>query len=1718
MMKFALIRFFVFFLLVITPLKSLFAQVYPTVVTPVVLGPCSIYFDDFYSAIRPKIQLNLQLNDQFVASRDVYIAIKITGPGVTIKSNLGLRPQVPVTLFSGQTKILNGADVADVFDFNRLSFSGISRQQLEINGRLPEGRYTLCFTIYDFVQNVPLSMESCMQVQLALSDPPTIISPQCGSVITQIQPGNFLFNWMVTNSNSQIDLANTQYQINLYEITSNTTSPQSAILNNQALLIWQSELLSSFVYNYSITDPILEIGKRYAYTIQAVENGYRPQIKNNGYSTPCWFYYGYPENGEIPLVSPVDNHQMALSDQGTFLWRRPSNTLSNQLVSYDFKLVKVESNQTIQDAIFNNTPIVSYTSSPSLSGQSAYTINNETLNSFEKMKPYAWQVIGKSGQQTIATSKINTFIGPPPIEKFYAANFVVHVTGIRHYDTLTNRLSGSGKTLLKDSTNNYTFFDFNDIQLESIGNNRWLMINGEIRDAIILSNYIVKPKDEVSNGTLSFQPDSLFINPDELRLGGFCSWEIPLVMANNKPAIVTSRYTSLELANYTFLLANEHPIKFKENKDFPLLEPFGFNLFMSSESYLTIYQSKYELGMEGFVELPSKVKDVIETTVNVPFKNQKQLFFMEENNPNYRTEQIAFLDNANYGVRGKHYYIDLSEKRSPGDFRADSLWKGVYFQMAELVIPTNGDESKQLLADKELSVTIYNDFDDGNQLFIDHSGLNFTCTVPFSSYDTLKFNTFASSSTLLEIDISRNSFRKGKFTGNIQIPVIDTLRFFPYTVPINSNGIQRGNIDESLIDLEFIFNANGSEEEKVEIKITRAIFKGNNRIEMDVDAEWPHFQTQLKNLQGFSTWGNGNIGFDSPNTPASLNTQSFAKSGEYNMVVDYVGCGRDRNAYAFGLSAKMNMAENIAGETGAPIVNAYSMYINPLLSGTFTGSGTDVSNVLPGFTPADTSGVSNGTLASTSNLSDDLLEYTRDLGLDMRDTTSNGNSNVLISSNTIATLRTILDAADILLNFVDSTKVGKARDYLTVANQALNSDLVRNLADKDPKEFMDDLLVDVLDNVIKRVNRPIVNVTNKATTGFRNFVNEKAVAPINKQIDSLITKAFNSIQDRLINNIQEEAAREAVTQIIKVGKNALIAQIKQSVSNSFEKNVTVKITNFIENAISKQITDFIADQIRYMGMELIQNGKNADINFNQILENTGDLFENLADTIVTGVKSVSLNNILNTGRNLVADACNGIDWNRILADMGREAANQGVSAMIGSNLDELLKNNAFLSNVMQNVSFDFSNLGEKIKNGDIDQIVKFDPTYIKINTTAVDIEGMLKHTKDDPVYGDHWRASVLVDIKKPKKITIEALFITGKTNYSVPLSDNYRTPVDTADAIAYQAYIAQQDALASDTSIFSYWFASVDVNNIGISLSPIPLNLNGIGGFAFHHMQRSSPFAMVEPCRQNKLGLGLRFQFTDMPINGKIAQMEMQLEVVINSGAWSMEMAVVAQVGNFTFQQRELPALATCTGIMGYYSAINTFKGQMDVKFNTSPILCAGGQMAFNFDGLNKTWFVYAGTRANPIYAKLLCKDWLSITSFVEASNQGFSAGVNLNVDIKARTPWLRVAGVRFRGFAEMYIKIDTYLEIDFAPSFRFNEAYVYLSSGAALGVDYQVLGGEEKRFTLAGVAVGGYVHYKAAPEGYIRGGLEGEITIIGIKCGFDLNVNFDLGNRSDNS
>jgi hypothetical protein len=237
--------------------------------------------------------------------------------------------------------------------------------------------------------------------------------------------------------------------------------------------------------------------------------------------------------------------------------------------------------------------------------------------------------------------------------------------------------------------------------------------------------------------------------------------------------------------------------------------------------------------------------------------------------------------------------------------------------------------------------------------------------------------------------IAESAIVRSFLRGGIYVPVLDTLNAFPYNIDLTDYGFNEGYLLNGLANHTFTFNASGSAEQRIAIVVKRAVFKGRNRLEMDLDLKWPYFKLDLAGVQRFTVWGNSNIGFDVPNGKAALTYQAAGKAGNFDITVDHLGCGRSGNAYAFGASAKISMDEEISGETGAPIVNAYSICRNPLLTGmvvipsTVITSGNAASNSL-------TASYRSATAGYTSALGSDLENMFAGLGVKVNPLAGNG--------------------------------------------------------------------------------------------------------------------------------------------------------------------------------------------------------------------------------------------------------------------------------------------------------------------------------------------------------------------------------------------------------------------------------------------------------------------------------------------------------------------------------------------------------------------------------------------------------------------------------------------------------------------------------------------------------------------------------------------------------
>jgi hypothetical protein len=1670
------------------------AQTFPASLITSFQNSRTLFLDEYADQFKPRIRTTIYFTDFTESGWQFSLRLKITGPnGIVISTRAGVKPVHPLIVAPGQPYKIEGADLAFYFNYDNLNFSGISRAQLEINHRLPEGLYTFCFEAVDFESNRALSHPACATAYLSLNDPAIIISPVNASVVENTALQNILFQWQVSNATGNLDITKLNYQIDLYEVNNSWTNPTTAIINNQVLPIWQSNLVNKNNYLFTAGDPPLERGKRYVFTVRTTESSGRSSFKNNGYSSPCYFHFGYTENDTIDLVTPPDDFQFTLSTPSEFKWKKPRRALQGQMITYTIKLVEVAANEDPENSIINNLPFFQQTYLASNNALMDKTIPVTIWGNIKRMGKYAWQVKAQSGTQEVAKSPVQTFIGPPDIENFIAGGFLMTVTKLTKFDKSKNIISGECNTIIHPgSTAKPVNFKFENITIAGIGNNEWVMISGQIADAVSSAAYTLQPKDIPENKDAFFLPDSIFVNTTGLKLSGRLEWFFSHPGSSGQLQKIVSNRCKMTLANSTFYLNNNDAINPKQEYDVPLMEPFGFRVKLSVSSVFTVYQSKYEMSLEGLVQLPQNVLTPNSTQAHVVFNDTRQLFYIPVTD-GLSSESIQLAQNAKFLLSPRKYVIDLSEKLSPGEFTADSTWKGLYVEEAAIDLPSTLESAQFSLPPGESFITI-NTTSDTNRIYVTNRGLFLTSAVTFSLGDSIKFNGFASKAGFFYAKLEESRIINSFVRGGILIPVMDTINSFPYNIPLTDYGLAEGYLVNGLANHTFTFNASGSSEQRVVITVKRAVFKNNNRLEMELNLTWPYFQLQLIGVDKFCVWGNNNIGFDVPNGKTPLVYQANGKAGNFDITVDYLGCGRNGNAYALGASAKIAMDEEISGETGAPIVNVYSIYKNPLLTGM-------VLIPVTGTTSAGSSSVTNNTYQSGTS------GYTQALGNDLGDVfggmgvivnplsdsitvpTAAGNADPLIRNNLITDLGRIVDVIYKLKPFIQEVTDISEEDWvaLDVLKLVLNHDVAKKSESLNAKELMNYVLGLVLNETVNRINQPIQKVSDKAVLKIRAAINNQIIIPVNGKTDETFANIFGKLQSQLTGQVEEKYHAAIITALASVSNN-VSAGIKNSVSASFENNITSKITGLIQVGVTAKIRSFVRKEVTATGLKLISENINAKISFADMVQNAGTLFADVADTISHAIMNASSSNLRNTAESLVEDAISGIDWNAISNQILNELLVNGVSGAIANQLAGTVGQNAgpYAAALLSSVKFDFNNLGEKLQNGQFDQIVKFDPTNIYIESPAINIRGTVRFTKNDPVYGDSWQANVYAVVKVPKKdnpIECGAFFLNGKTTQ---LPEN-----------------------------FSYWFVKLDVRGLNIPLNPAPVIWDGAEGFAFSKMKKTDTTTVV-PDITNKFGVGCRFFFYDQQSTGKTYIFDLGADAVFNNGGFAIQLSGNASVLNYQKQDGKYksPGFVTGTGVLGYYktSEVTKVAGNFNVTLNTSPLICAGGDVGLDLKSPDN-WKVWVGTQQTPIGVKVLCKDFLSNTAYMEVSNSGFQAGLGMNVNISARSPWVQFTGIKVRGFANLAFGYNAYASVEWDPTFKINEASVSAWLSAAIGVDYETAA-VANSLTLAGVSMSGSLTYKSNPESEIHGQMSGSITIIGFNVGLDLPVHYSLSKQ----
>lgn len=1639
------------------------AQVLPVNVTTLLQPPYSLYLEDYYAPGGNKLTANILFNDFNEPSWNVRLKITIESDRIRLQT----RPDFvapPITVVPGVMTTISGSDLEPYLDYDHLFITGAS-DLLKQSGRLPEGMYKFCIEVLDYESGAALSYSSCATVWLSLLDPPRIISPICGQYIPPSNPQNIIFQWHLTGVSPNLSMG-VEYKIFMHEVIDITTDPRSAINNGKTIPVYESDWVINTQFLYDMSAPMLDVGKIYVYYTQVRDVGGRDLFKNGGASEICWFYYGYPENARLHLTDPVNDYKFARLEKGNFSWTAPNVRISNQPFEYYFKIVKLLDGQDSVSAIENNPPWFESTSPIRKSWTGDYIKPPKEL---EPSVKYVWQVTCFSGLQKVAVSEIFVFTGPPLIDRLFAGDHVVTVTSTTNADL--NDLTGTGKIHIGKGDSVPVHFEH--IKVRTRGDDFFLE-EGELHHKFESPKEIALPARIAENKDAYFYAEKLKLDKEELQFYGQVKWPLPHpVQAAEKAYVVANS----EWYNFDKFLINGRGNLTKKNK-FDLLEPLGFHLHLNSESYFLVTDGRYHVYLQGNVLLPEKVEGEKSGRISFDFSETQQIYYITQSD--YQVDnRFKLVENTGLLMSPTTYVLDLSEKESPGKFSKELSWKGIYFTNYEVHFLKNLDKFNQIdfLSDAKLDLELTSGNTHKN--WVDHDGLDFYL-IKDLSFSSTTFNTFPAKQRKIQLKLENNGVGDSWLKGDIKIPLISETEDFGYTLPITERGFSTGYLDKELNGRKFTFNKDGGDQ-KMYITIQRAVFSNQEKLNMLVDMDWPHLGASIKNVKGFSVWGDYNIGFNKPNGSVHVDKQVKASVNGYPVTLDILGGGRQSDLYSIGATGQIVMGEDIAGPDGATEVNLYSVNRNPLLdpnvgvgaSINFSASGNGVSVSKDDMKVAAEQKL-NAAFSANGEVLNASTDFQANLKFEVGDVDFNPEANFDVNFNTEFSLDGQLPSFSLeaLQSLMTELSLQLPEEKRNEAMQViqflpkLDTDIqmrvfaeltdMKTLAIKMLKIKLEALIAEMLEPITLEVKRLEGEIKAKVD-GVIADVNVEIKAKVKLLVDEIATGV---IQLAASQNFDISAEIEPLKASITA---SLSDEITVALSSAIHANITGKFSEIINEKLIGGLRAHFVGKLSEMGMGIL-DGKFAGPKMDNMMSGIDGIFVNIGKDIIA---SLDINNLKGSFLGIGNDLIKKINVESIFERMVNELIVTAGQKLVTGYVTEFAAELAgelggeFLGVLADNVPLDFTNLKGKLIDGDIGSIIKFDPTNIKIVTAIAIVQGTIHFKNDDPLWGDAWGGELQAAVTIQPKFDASARFMNGR-----------------------------KDGMG-------FWFFDVEVKNLNIVMAPTPFTFDGAVGRIYHHMQVTNT-GVYNISKNVEYGGNLQFNFYDTPLQGSIIRFDVGAKVEIIPGGFYIGMLGNAKVGNAGGF-----SLATGKGEISYNSAEKHFIGMFDVAINTSPLLCAGGRMGIDVNP--KFWMICVGTREDPIHVRPLCTG--GINGWFVINKRGLDLGLNISAHFRIASPWISFAIIDVKPFAEAGFEFDAQAVLDWDP-FGVRHAHVKLEMYAGIGVEYDwPWPGGDGTWYLARVALGGEVGFQTIERTKIWGKMHGEVEVVGIEVGFAMNV-----------
>ncbi|MCB0686364.1 MAG: hypothetical protein KDC53_07560 [Saprospiraceae bacterium] len=887
--------------------NGLKAQQRPVSVTFNLTAPTSIYLSDLTAMGSESIKIFINNGDENEPSLDVALNVTIEGGGVSIHSRPDF-PYEPITLEVG-SQVFTGSDLQQYFDPDHMVLSGISRKDLGLDGRLPEGMYTFCVEVTDYVRrDKVLSAKSCDMAMLHFNNPPTNIYPECGSTIATTSMQNIQFHWQANHD----PILPVRYLLDLVEMHDGIGANDA--LNGAATLMIEDFEVMGTDFNYGPDQPELIPGHTYAYRVKVVSLDDEATFENDGVGEACTFTFGMDELGSIDITAPLPGTSIDTKRRLILAWNGPSNATSDQDIYYRIKMARVQDDQNLDDAI--NGPL--YIDQSTEVVPQHLNWNYILEDSLPMQSKFALQVEAYVADELIAKSEATAISSGAIIDHFYAAGKRVDVLTLDD-DKVDLGLSGTGRIQIdKEGTMIPVAFKNLKIGIYESGN---ILEEGEMISTL---NDFKREIDLAEDGDAFLEASHLVLTTEHLMLRGRVAWKLPHALDNGAiPTILTKAY------DFIFDEYELEGIPHLENNSLALLEPYGFTLTIDSTSTLNIFQDKGKLLINGSITLPQMVHGKAASAVIIPFVRADNMYLIHTQGT-AASMAIYPLEELDIFVKPEEVTIDLSESVSPGNKADNPGWKGVSLTRYSIQLPLDEDASHQISYPG--STWSYAQVaNDKAFASVDQQGLDFEWEQIFSEdvAPGVHFNTFPGLVKTWKISIKNNALIEGFHKGSISIPVLGDDRF-DYTLPIMQKGFAVGYLDEDLEGLSQTFDV-GDEMKEMVLSILTASFADNNRLNMGVRLRWPHLKTddvaagEGINASDFRVYGDGAIGFGGPHGQIPVENMATGQIVDmYDIQIDSVGAFATKDQYVFHIHFVIPLGLEISSIDGPPRSQLYS--------------------------------------------------------------------------------------------------------------------------------------------------------------------------------------------------------------------------------------------------------------------------------------------------------------------------------------------------------------------------------------------------------------------------------------------------------------------------------------------------------------------------------------------------------------------------------------------------------------------------------------------------------------------------------------------------------------------------------------------------------------------------------------------------------------------------